>query len=288
MSTRSDDRPQINIIRKKKVVHAGHGGAWKVAYADFVTAMMSLFIVLWIIGQSKQVRDYVAEYFKNPGAFSELTRSGALSGGLVPVHNSSMSKVGIPVSHQESQLMMLKKEGLKLEHMIASKPEFSKFKNQIKITISKEGLRIELIENAHGLFFAIGSAALQPETAKLLSLIAKELGHIPNRIIIEGYTDARQFVRKNYSNWELSTDRANAARRVMQAGGLRPKQVLEVRGYADNRLRDPANPYSYTNRRVSILVTPLVSDTTRPVEKVDTLSIGGSAGNGGILDSLQK
>lgn len=271
-----DDRPQINIVRKKKVVHAGHSGAWKVAYADFVTAMMALFIVLWILGQSKQVKDYVAQYFKNPGAFNELTRSGALSGGLVPVHNTSMSKAGIPVSHQSSELMTLKKEGSKLEQMIASRPEFEKFYNQIKITVSKEGLRIELIENAQGLFFAIGSAELQPETAKLLSLIAKELAHLPNRIIIEGYTDARQFVRKDYSNWELSSDRANAARRVMQAGGLRPDQVLEVRGYGDNRLRDPENPYSYTNRRVSILVTPMRSDTSRPMEQVDTLRIGGS------------
>lgn len=275
MSSRDEGRPQINIIRKKNVPHGSHGGAWKVAYADFVTAMMSLFIVLWILGQSKQVKSYVAQYFRNPGAFNELTRSGALKGGLVPVHNSSMSKVGIPLSNQESQLMTLKKEGLKLKQMISSTPDFNKFKNQIKITVSKEGLRIELIENAHGLFFAIGSAELKPETAELLTMIAKELGNLPNRIIIEGYTDARQFIRKNYTNWELSTDRANSARKVMQAGGLRKDQVLEVRGYGDNRLRDPQNPYSYTNRRVSILVTPVTSDTTMPVEKVDTLRVGG-------------
>lgn len=274
MSTGDEGRPQINIVRKKKIVHAGHGGAWKVAYADFVTAMMSLFIVLWILGQSKQVKHFVAEYFRNPGAFNQLTRSGALNGGLVPVHNSSMSKVGIPLSFQQNQFMTLKKEGLKLKQMIASKPEFKKFLNQIKITVSKEGLRIELIENAQGLFFAIGSADLRPETANLLSLIAKELANLPNEIIIEGYTDARQFVRKDYTNWELSTDRANAARRIMQAGGLRKNQVLEVRGYGDMRLRDPEHPYSYTNRRVSILVTPMTSDTTKPVEKIDTLKIG--------------
>ncbi len=273
----SDDRPQINIIKKKKVGHAGaHGGAWKVAYADFVTAMMSLFIVLWIVGQSKQVKSFVAQYFRDPGAFNEVTRSGALNGGMVPVHNSSMSKVGIPLAHQNEQLMMLKKEGMKLQQMISSMPEFDKFKNQIKITVSKEGLRIELIENSKGLFFAVGSADLQPETAKLLTLIAKELGNLPNGIIIEGYTDARQFVRKDYTNWELSTDRANAARSVMQEGGLHPQQVREVRGYGDRDLRDPEHPYSYTNRRVSILVTPLPADSTKPVEAIDTLSIGGS------------
>lgn len=275
----SDDRPQINIIRKKKVAHAGsHGGAWKVAYADFVTAMMSLFIVLWIVGQSKQVKSYVAQYFRDPGAFHEMTRSGALSGGMVPVHNPSMSKVGLPLSNQQSQFMMLKKEGVKLQQMISSMPEFKKFKNQIKITVGKEGLRIELIENSKGLFFSVGSADLQPETANLLQMIAKELGSLPNGIIVEGYTDARQFVRKDYTNWELSTDRANAARRVMQGGGLRPKQVREVRGYGDRDLRDPEHPYSYTNRRVSILVTPLSADTTKPKENLDTLSVG-SPGN---------
>ncbi len=275
MSKGNDGRPQINIIKKKKVTHGSHGGAWKVAYADFVTAMMSLFIVLWIVGQSKQVKSYVAQYFRDPGAFNVETRSGALSGGLVPVHNSSMSKVGIPVPHQNSELMTLKREGKKLEKMISSVPDFNKFKNQIKITVSKDGLRIELIENARGLFFASGSAELKPETKELLQMIAKELGHLPNELIIEGYTDARPFVRKNYTNWELSADRANAARRAMQDGGLRPKQVLEVRGYGDRRLRDPQNPYSYTNRRVSILVTPITSDSTRSSENVDTLSIGG-------------
>lgn len=275
MSAAGEGRPQINIIRKKKVSHGSHGGAWKVAYADFVTAMMSLFIVLWIIGQSKQVKDYVAQYFRDPGAFNEETRSGALSGGLVPVHNSSMSRAGVPIPHQDSELMTLKKEGMKLEQMIASTPLFKKFTNQIKITVSKEGLRIELIENAHGLFFAVGSATLKPETVTLLRMISKELATLPNEIIIEGYTDARPYIRKDYTNWELSADRANAARKIMQDGGLREKQILEVRGYGDRRLRDPQDPFSYTNRRVSILVTPMTSDTSRATEQIDTLKLGG-------------
>ncbi len=275
MSLTDEGRPRINIIRKKKASHGSHGGAWKVAYADFVTAMMSLFIVLWIIGQSKQVREFVAQYFRDPGAFNQETHSSALSGGLVPVHNASMSKVGIPADHESSQFMTLKKEGEKLQQMIASTPEFKKFMNQIKITVSKEGLRIELIENAQGLFFDVGSAQLKPETVTLLRMIAKELSNLPNELIIEGYTDARPYVRTDYTNWELSTDRANAARRIMQDGGLREKQVLEVRGYGDRRLRDPAHPFDYSNRRVSILVTPTTSDTTKVIERVDTLRLGG-------------
>ncbi len=275
MSAANDDRPQINIIRKRKVSHGSHGGAWKVAYADFVTAMMALFIVLWIIGQSKQVKEYIANYFRDPGAFNEETHSGALSGGLVPVHNPSMSKVGVPLENQTSELMTLTKEGKKLKQMIASTPEFNKFMNQIKITVSKEGLRIELIENSEGLFFDVGSAALKPETVVLLKMIAKELSTLPNQIIIEGYTDARPYVRTDYTNWELSTDRANAARRVMQDGGLRKKQILEVRGYGDRRLRDPDHPYDYSNRRVSILVTPMISDTSKMIEQIDTVKMGG-------------
>ncbi len=276
MSMGEDGRPTINVIKKKKVAHGGsHGGAWKVAYADFVTAMMSLFIVLWIVGQSKQVKSYVAQYFRDPGAFNEETRSGAMSGGLVPVHNESMSKAGIPVDNQTSQMMTLKKEGEKLKNMIQSTPEFKKFTDQIKITVSKEGLRIELIENAQGLFFDVGSAQVKPETVTLLKMIAKELSTLPNQIIIEGYTDARPYVRTDYTNWELSADRANSARRIMQDGGLRQKQVMEVRGYGDRKLRDPEHPYDFSNRRVSILVTPMVSDTTKTYDKVDTINIGG-------------
>jgi chemotaxis protein MotB len=263
----------INIIKKNKARHPHHGGAWKVAYADFVTAMMSLFIVLWIVGQSKQIKQYVSEYFKDPGAFAEKTRSGALSGGLVPVNNQSMSKHGIPLDNGQSQIQVLTAEGQKLKEMIASIPKFKPFVNQIEITMTKEGLRIELIENASGLFFDVGSAQLKPETGELLRLIGKELSKLPNEIIVEGYTDARPYVRNDYSNWELSVDRANAARKVLQDGGLRKEQLLEVRGYADRKLRDPQHPLDYSNRRVSILVTYIASPDSLHAEKADSLAI---------------
>ncbi len=276
MSLAEDKRP-INIIRKKKRgAHDHHGGAWKVAYADFVTAMMALFIVLWILGQSKQVKQYVAEYFRDPGAFNEKTRAGALNGGLSPVQNQSMSKIGLPLKGQSEELTSLTNEGKKLEQKIASIPELRKLMDQIKITVSKEGLRIELIEDSKGLFFSVGSASLKPETVVLLEMIANELSRLPNQIIIEGYTDARPYVRSNYSNWQLSTDRANAARVVLNESGLNKKQILEVRGYGDRRLRDPQNPYDYSNRRVSIVVAPFKSDTSGVDHShVDTLKLGG-------------
>ncbi len=276
MPSSDDSKRPINVIKRKKPSHPGaHGGAWKVAYADFVTAMMSLFIVLWIIGQSKQVKQYVAAYFRNPGAFSEKTRDGALSGGLVPVQNASLNKVGLPLNKEAAELRSLTREGKRLEKKIASVPRLREMMSQIKITVSKEGLRIELIENAQGLFFDVGSAALRSETVVLLKMIAKELSKLPNQIIIEGYTDARPYVGKGYSNWQLSTDRANAARMVLDQGGLNKNQILEIRGYGDRRLRDPENPYDYSNRRVSILVTPFTSDTARIDNlKVDTLNLG--------------
>ncbi|MCL4509555.1 MAG: OmpA family protein [Bacteroidetes bacterium] len=276
MAGSDEGRAPINIIKKKKSGHVAHGGAWKVAYADFVTAMMALFIVLWIVGQSKQIKENVANYFKDPGAFNEKTQSHILSGGLVPVQNQSLNKTGIPIDKEAEELKTLSNEGKKLQQMISSTPQFKKFTNQIQITVSKEGLRIELIENAQGLFFDVGSARLKPETIDLLEMIARELSALPNQIIIEGYTDARPYVRTDYTNWELSTDRANAARKILRDGGLKKDQILEVRGYADRRLRDPANPYDFSNRRVSILVTPFTKDSvSTPAEHIDTLKIGG-------------
>ncbi len=276
MPLNDDSKPAINVIKKKKVVHGSHGGAWKVAYADFVTSMMSLFIVLWVVGQSKQVKDYVAHYFRDPGASYQETKTSVLNGGLSPMENTNIGKRGLPISSNANEMNTLQQAGRKLEQMIAATPEFKKFTHQISITVSKEGLRIELIENAEGLFFNVGSAQLKPETVTLLQMIAKELSTLPNQIIIEGYTDARPYVSPNYTNWELSTDRANAARKVMDEGGLLTKQMLEVRGYGDRRLRDPAHPYDFSNRRVSILVTPMTSDSSGVAEtKIDTVKIGG-------------
>ncbi|MGO9480492.1 MAG: flagellar motor protein MotB [Candidatus Kryptoniota bacterium] len=270
-----EDKPTINIIKRKKANHDSHGGAWKVAYADFVTAMMSLFIVLWIIGQSKQVKEYVAEYFKDPGAFNEKTKSAAMSGGLIPVQNNSVLKTGIPIDEESAEFKTLTREGKRLQDLIDSTMQFKKFVDQIKITVTKEGLRIELIENSEGLFFDVGSARLKSTTVSLLEMIAKELSNLPNQLIIEGYTDARPYVRTDYTNWELSTDRANSARKILADGGLNKNQILEVRGYGDRHLRDPSNPYDFSNRRVSILVTPFINDSTSIVKSIsDTMKIG--------------
>jgi chemotaxis protein MotB len=254
----NDDRPIIII--KKKGAHAGHhGGAWKVAYADFVTAMMALFLVLWILGLNQDVRKSIAAYFNDP---TGMMKSHAGGTSVIGVNRSSDNgKPSIVPTRprnsaaidDKSRFEMMKQ---KLEQDIARSSEFKRLSKNIEIHITPEGLRIELLENAQSLFFKSGSAVLKPETVHLLHMIAGEVRKLPNNIILEGYTDAHPYSGGvlGYSNWELSTDRANSARRAMEPI-LRSHQVLEVRGYADRHLRDPAHPYLYSNRRITILVT---------------------------------
>jgi len=214
-----DDRQTpVRIVVKKKRGHGGHhGGAWKVAYADFVTAMMALFIVLWIVGQSSTVKQAISAYFKDPGVFD----SGR-GGGVLPGSSGSAPN---PTTAVSSEIEKLRTEAKKLEGEIKANPEFDKFKDKIEITVTREGLRIELLENSDGLFFDVGSARLKPETIKLLKLVALEVGRLKNKVMIEGYTDARPYVNPDYTNWELSSDRANMARRILEQNGVGKDQV---------------------------------------------------------------
>jgi chemotaxis protein MotB len=228
------------IVIKKKIVHAGHhGGAWKVAYADFVTAMMALFIVLWLMGASEPVKKAVAGYFRDPSGKAAETGNGEGGTG----QNLALGK---------DDMNKLKQ---KLEAVMRDQPELEKLKDQVKMTVTGEGLRIELLESEVGTFFESGNA--QPTTTgkEMLDMLASELGKMQNKLLIEGHTDARPYQSSNgYSNWELSADRANSARRLMEANGLKSDQVAEVRGYAAQRLRKPDDPDSPSNRRVSIVV----------------------------------
>ncbi len=241
----------IRIIKKIKKGHAAHhGGAWKVAYADFVTAMMALFIVLWIVGQSKQVKDYVAQYFKDPGAFMENTKGGGA------FEKSDMS-VGERVSEEflKRQQEKMKDVAEKIVQEMGKTEKLKELIKQIKMEFTKEGLRIELVDESQSFFFDVGTSNIKPEAILILDVIAKQLSEIPNHIVVEGHTDARPYLGGNgYSNFELSAERANSARRVLMDKGLNTKQIVEIRGYADSRLRNKANPLDVTNRRISILV----------------------------------
>ena len=281
----SNDKGQAPapIIIKKKNGHGGghHGGAWKVAYADFVTAMMALFIVLWIVGQSKEVKESVSKYFTDPVAFSDKAKASGGT-GILPEHappgaQADLPQVVLMSKKQNGDLKQLEEEKKKIEEIIRKTPAFDKFKEQIEIKVSEEGLRIELVDNSSGLFFDVGSARLKKETIQLLGIVAAEVGKLPNRVSVEGYTDARPYVTENYSNWELSVDRANAARKILAESGLRKGQVQEVRGFADQRLRRPEDPMDFSNRRVSILVPALPAPAAPPHPQVSSekVKVGG-------------
>ncbi len=261
------------IVIKKKAGHGGHhGGAWKVAYADFVTAMMSLFIVLWLMNSSKQIQQAVAGYFKDPAGTSKLTggngKGPGESSGEGPADSMTLSK---------DNMSKLKEN---LQSAIHQIEDLNKLKSQIEMTVTSEGLRIELLESANGTFFDSGSPELNDSGKETLIALAKELGGVPNRISIEGHTDSKPLIRNggNYGNWELSVDRANNARRLMQENGLRADQVTQVRGYADQHLRKPGAPEDPSNRRISILVGYVEKDAAQGPAKVDAKAPGKGSG----------
>lgn len=235
---KADSEP-IVIIKTRKNKHAAHGGAWKVAYADFATAMMALFIVLWLTNSTEQVRNAVGGYFRDP------TGSGKQTGTGMGAFGDS-----IPIPHQD--LHTIKK---RLEDALRHSPDLKKVKNNVDMTLTGEGLRIELLESQVNTFFESSSAHVTKEGSQMLAMLAGELGKLKNRITVEGHTDSRPFSGKGwYSNWELATDRANAARRLMIERGLTEKQLADIRGYADRMLRKPDTPADASNRRVSIVV----------------------------------
>jgi chemotaxis protein MotB len=227
------------VIIKKKGGHEGHhGGAWKVAYADFVTAMMALFIVLWLLNSSKQVQEAVGGYFKDPTGKSKMVGTDMQGSG----ENFALTKDNMPKLKEE------------LQKAIRKVSNFDKLSKQIEMTVTAEGLRIELLESEQGTFFESGDPKPNAAGVELLSALAGEIGRLPNRVYIEGHTDAKPYGKPTYSNWELSVDRANSARRLMQAGGLSATQVLQVRGYADQQLRNAKNPEDAANRRITVIV----------------------------------
>ena len=234
------EKPRPIIILKKKGGHGGHhGGAWKVAYADFVTAMMALFIVLWLLNSSKQIQVAVGGYFKDPTGTSKKVGSNMTGSG----DNFILTRDNMPKLKDELQQAM---------RQVA---DFDKLKSHIEMTVTAEGLRIELSESAAGTFFDSGSAKLKPDGRDLLIALAQEVGTLPNKVSIEGHTDSNPYSpAANYGNWELSADRANAARRIMQTNGLKADQVTQVRGFADQRLRKPDAPLDPSNRRISLIV----------------------------------
>lgn len=245
MQAPKNNLPPVRIISHglpKPLSSGHHGGAWKVAYADFVTAMMALFIVLWLMGASAKVKQSVSGYFRDPRGYTAKMGAGpANSGEGLKVHSQNVGDVR-----------------RQLEAALRTAPEFQKIRDHVHFSVTGEGLRIDLTETEKGLFFVSGRSAPTPEGEHLLSLLGEQIAGLPNAVVIEGHTDAQPFrnseLAAGYSNWELSVDRANAARRLLHQYGVRGQQVVEVRGFADQKLLYPENVNDARNRRVSLVV----------------------------------
>jgi len=247
---------------KKAKGHGGHhGGAWKVAYADFVTAMMALFLVLWLVSQADQkLKEAIANYFRSPGVFDTL------QGGILSQAKKVSQEPGGLTSKDDEQ--MLFNTAQKLQEQFEKRPEFAKYKDQVKIQITDEGLKIQLVDEADRVSFPSGSSQLTPDAVAILQAIATDLCVLPNKINIGGHTDRRPLAAANgYTNWELSTDRANSARRLLESSCIQPAQINKIIGYADTVPLIPEDPYAAANRRISITVLKLSVEP--PAEPAD-------------------
>jgi chemotaxis protein MotB len=272
-----DSQRPIVVKRVKKNTAGGHGGAWKIAYADFVTAMMAFFLLMWLIGtaSSGELKG-IAEYFKTPlrvalmGGSGSGDRTSLIKGGgrdLTRVNGQRrdgeirVQKKQIDLKAAEAQLAQKEKAKLnelkaRIERAIQNNPTLKQFSNQILLDMTTEGLRIQIVDQYKRPMFASGSAQLQPYSRDILREIGKALNDVPNRISISGHTDAQPYSggARGYSNWELSADRANAARRELIDGGLDQGRILRVVGLSSAVPYDASDPLNPMNRRISILV----------------------------------
>lgn len=274
MSKGGDKRPII--IRRKKVVHAHHGGAWKIALADFMTALMALFLVMWILSVSdEETRRGVAEYFSTPliTAITGGERSGSTrvipGGGPDPAHSEG-ERARVDVlqhsrpSAQERRFFNDLQQ--RIERAIELDPELRQLRSQMRFDLTREGLRIQLLDTAQRPMFELGSDQVAPYMRNLLRTMAPLLNELPNDLSISGHTDGVPFAGgyRGYSNWELSSDRANASRRELVAGGLDPDQLLRVSGFADRAMLPDTVPTDPINRRIELVVLlPEIAEAIR-------------------------
>ncbi|ARU31713.1 flagellar motor protein MotB [Sulfuriferula sp. AH1] len=269
-------RPII-VKRIKKTAGGHHGGAWKIAYADFVTAMMAFFLLMWLLGSTtKADLKGISEYFSTPlkvamagGSGSgdsssviqaggkDLTRKdGQVNKASDPVQKKTYDLKAAQADLEKLEAMRLKALKARLESSIDANPMLKQFKKQLLLDITTEGLRIQIVDEKNRPMFASAKAELQPYTKEILHEIGKMLNEVPNKITLSGHTDAAPYANggTSYSNWELSTDRANASRRELIAGGMDESKVLRVIGLASAIPFDKDNPMNPVNRRISIIV----------------------------------
>jgi len=272
-----ETKPPIIVKRIKKGAHAHHGGAWKIAYADFVTAMMAFFLLMWLLGSTtKGDLEGIAEYFKTPlkvalqggsgsgdsssiiqGGGKDLTRtSGQVAKTEKPVEKKTINLQAAQAELDRQEALRLKELKGRLEAAIEASPVLRAFRNQIRIELTPDGLRSQVVDDQNRPMFDIGSAVLKDYTRDILREIAKVLNDVPNRISLSGHTDAKPYAggERGYSNWELSVERANASRRELVAGGIEERKIIRVVGMGSAVMLDRSDPFNPQNRRISITV----------------------------------
>jgi chemotaxis protein MotB len=266
MQKENEEKKPRRRVKKIKGHGGHHGGAWKVAYADFVTAMMALFLVLWLVSQADtKLKEAIANYFRSPGVFNSV-KGGILSGP------SKVSKTPTDLTSKEDEQALFA-VAQQLKKKMDENTEYSKNKDRVKIQMTDEGLSIQVIDKADRVSFPSGSAELTPEIREIIREIARSICDLPNRISIGGHTDKYVFSDSStYTNWELSADRANAARRILEAECVKPEQIFRIVGYADSMPIVPENPYAPANRRISITVLKMpveIKETTDEAVETD-------------------
>jgi chemotaxis protein MotB len=255
-------RPII-VKRIKKGGHGSHGGAWKIAYADFVTAMMAFFLLMWLLGSvSAGTLNGIAEYFKTPlkialmgGEGSGAATSVIKGGGTDITRSAGQVKKSVKEEHDNEKKKLLELQQ-KIQHTIQTSTLLKNYQNQLRLEMTPEGLKIQIVDEQNRPMFNSGSSVMMPYTRQLLQALAKDLNQMPNHLSISGHTDATPYSsgQAGYSNWELSADRANAARRELIAGGLLEDKVLRVVGLASANPLIRTDVFAAENRRISIVV----------------------------------
>ena len=284
------DKPIIIVKRRRGEGGGHHGGAWKVAYADFVTAMMAFFMVMWLVAAvDKETRAAMFEYFKNPSmeegksvkaAPGQMGPGGAstavvsMGGGLDSAKKQEEKK---PLTGDEARRVAQEEERAKLQKLmddlkkaIEESATLRPFKEQLLLDITPEGLRIQIVDAQNRPMFDLGSSQLKDYTTVILRELVAYLNSVPNRLSVTGHTDTTPFARKGFSNWDLSADRANAARRALEGGGLDPDKIARIVGLSSSVLFNPEDPRDPANRRISIIV--MTREAEAAAKKVDTVS----------------
>jgi chemotaxis protein MotB len=267
----------IIIKRVKKGGHAAHGGAWKIAYADFVTAMMAFFLLMWLLGSTTDGdKKGIADYFQSPlkialaggsgsgdsnsvlkGGGESLTSTvGQVKKGDIEAQRNTINLHKLKAEQKRAEITRLENLKQEIQQKMQSSDKLKDLSSQIRLDMTRDGLRIQIVDDQNRPMFASGSATIAPYMKDLLRAIGTVLAEVPNRLTLEGHTDAQPYPGgdRGYGNWELSSDRANASRRELIAGGLTDDRVLRVQGLASSQPFDDKDPLAATNRRISIIV----------------------------------